>query len=210
MPRTGRPIPPVELSTFEPLFVSAIELEEWARQSFIEADGPLVNPDHQHLQAARIGMLWTNVENSRQMLPVVGQAELSTPPTSLSKWARARWEYQVSEWFGTSTLDFLITVYAPYALACDDLSFCALLEHELYHCAQRFDEFGAPKFRRDGTPVFGIRGHDVEEHVGIIRRYGVGGGAGRTAEFIDASKRIPEVGAARIAGACGTCALKLA
>lgn len=206
-----RPIPPDSLlAEIGDAFAPSEELERWSRH-FLDSTGLLSNPDHQHLQQARIGYLWTNVPNSRQMLPVVGQAELGTPPPSMSnKWVKARWELQLSEWFGSAPLDFLITLYAPYAAQCDDVSFCALYEHELYHCGQRMNEFGAPKFKRDGSPVFGIRGHDVEEHVGIIRRYGASAGAGLSVEFIEAAKRMPEVARAKIAGACGTCALKMA
>lgn len=55
-------------------------------------------------------------------------------------------------------------------------------------------------------PKLGIRGHDVEEFVGIVRRYG----AGDTAKFVAAAQRAPEVGHADIARACGTCILRAA
>ncbi|WP_275593268.1 putative metallopeptidase [Rhizobium gallicum] len=67
---------------------------------------------------------------------------------------------------------FLLTFDAHYASTCSDAEFCALVEHELYHAGQERDAFGAPKFRRDGSPAFGLRGHDVEEFVGVVRRYG--------------------------------------
>ncbi len=202
-----RPKPPAKLLNNPwPAFLPEPKFEAWS-QHFLDEDGLLSNPDHAHLQAARIGVLWTNVEASRQMMRIVGQAEIPTPPPSGGKWSRAKFEYQITEWFGHHPLDFLITLYAPYAIECDDLSFCSLFEHELYHCGQRVDEFGEPKFRKDGTPVFGIRGHDVEEHVGIVRRYGARAGAGLTVELINAAKSEPEVGAAQIAVACGTCRL---
>ncbi len=31
-----------------------------------------------------------------------------------------------------------------------EAEFCALVEHEPYHLAQELDEFGAPKFTKDG------------------------------------------------------------
>jgi len=201
-----RPRPPAKLiNNPSSIFLPSPQLAAWSRH-FLDDDGLLTNPDHVHLQEADIGFLWTNVEATRQMISVVGTAEIPTPPPSGGKWSRARFEFQIEQWFG-HTPDFLITLYAPYAKECDDLTFCSLFEHELYHCGQRVDEFGEPKFRKNGLPVFGIKGHDVEEHVGIIRRYGARGGAGSTVEFIEASKQEPEVGAANIAGACGTCRL---
>lgn len=51
-------------------------------------------------------------------------------------------------------------------------SWC-VVEHELYHAAQETDAFGAPKFNRStGRRVFTIRGHELEEFVGVVRRYG--------------------------------------
>ena len=90
------------------------------------------------------------------------------------------------------------------------MEWCALVEHELYHIGQRDDGFGAPAFTKDGMPKLGIRGHDVEEFVGIVRRYGAGGGASDTAKLVDAARRAPEVGHADIARACGTCILRAA
>jgi hypothetical protein len=84
------------------------------------------------------------------------------------------------------------------------------VEHELYHIAQRTDEFGAPAFTQDGYPKLGLRGHDVEEFVGIVRRYGAGAGAGDTAKLVAAAQRDPEIGALNIAQACGTCLLRAA
>ncbi|WP_414143867.1 putative metallopeptidase [Burkholderia territorii] len=58
-----------------------------------------------------------------------------------------------------------------------------MVEHELYHIGQRTDEFGAPAFMKDGMPKLSIRGHDVEEFVGIVRSYDASGGAGDTAKL---------------------------
>ncbi len=96
--------------------------------------------------------------------------------------------------------DFLITVFAPYAAACDDASFCASIEHELYHCGQEPAEFGAPKFKMSGEPVFRIRGHDMEEFVGVVARYGIGAAARKTADLVRPANRGPQISEARIQG----------
>lgn len=205
-----RPFPPQEVIKFGvPVFVPSSELDIWSQRAFIEPAAALVNPDHGHLNQAEIGWLWTNVPNTRKMNTVVGQAEMTLPPSSLGKWAKARWEAQLLTWFPDRELDFLITLYAPYAMDTDDLSFCSLIEHELYHCGQQVDEFGSPKFRKNGLPRFAMKGHDVEEFVGIARRYGTGASAGRSQEFVEAANRLPEIGQAKVAGVCGTC-LRLA
>lgn len=198
-----RPYPPEEILTelVDELFVPAPDVEQWLRATFIEESGPLANPDHAHLREAKIGVLWTNCANARAMRQVVGQAELM-PPMAMGKWQRARACQQIVEWFGDMP-DFLLTFEAMTASTMDDPSFCALVEHELYHCAQKLDKFGMPSFKQDGSPSFAIRGHDVEEFVGVVARYGAEAAA--VSEMVRAAGRGPTVGRAAIAGACGTC-----
>jgi hypothetical protein len=81
-------------------------------------------------------------------------------------------QQQILEWFGSGLISCSRST-RPYAEACDDATFCALVEHELSHCGQERDEFGMPRFKKStGMPAFCMRGHDVEEFVGVVRRYG--------------------------------------
>lgn len=202
-----RPMPPIDvLQPVPEQFVPAEDVREWLFDTFIAEDGELANADHAHLADADIGVLWTNCDNARNMRVVLGQAELM-PPMAMGKWQRARAVAQIEEWFG-GLPDFLITLFAPAAASMSDAQFCALVEHELYHCAQERDQYGAPKFTREGAPKFAIRGHDVEEFVGVVARYGAG--AAGVQAMVDAANRAPLIAAADIAGACGTCGLKAA
>ncbi|WP_221125751.1 putative metallopeptidase [Rhizobium bangladeshense] len=201
-----RPTPPEDMLEdtgirFEP----AHELIEWARSSFIDETADLVNEDHAHLRFASIGALWTNVPNGRNGRRIIGQCEMGLPPAG--KWSRARVELQLQQWFGDLP-HFVLTFDAHYASTCSDAEFCALVEHELYHAGQERDAFGAPKFRRDGSPAFGLRGHDVEEFVGVVRRYGAD--AANVRALVDAANRPPEVSQASIGHVCGTCLLRVA
>ena len=202
-----RPRPPDSIfePLAEPLFIPAPEIISWARASFIEEGAPLQNEEHRHLNFALIGALWTNVANGRQGRRVLGQCERGLPPAG--KWLRARIERQLLDWFG-DVPDFLLTFDASYAAECSDAEFCALVEHELLHCGQERDAFGAPKFRKNGLPAFTIRGHDVEEFTSIVRRYGAD--AAHVREFVDAASAGPEIANVRIAQACGTCMLRAA
>jgi hypothetical protein len=198
-----RPRPPVfSEGEVPPSFIPAPDLAEWVVASFIANGAPLENGDHRHLKDARFGMLWATLPNSRHMVSIVGQAEL--PLFQGGKWSKARQEQQLEAWFGALP-DFLLTFDAGYAAVCDDGSFCALVEHELYHCGQALNRFGQPKFTKSGQPVFAIRGHDVEEFVGIVQRYGAGRGAGHTFDLVEAAKKRPTITEAQIVGACGTC-----
>jgi hypothetical protein len=209
LPALRRPSPPPSLlkPAGEDLFVPAPEVWDWALDVFLAEASPLYNPHHAHLSMASVGFLWTGEENDRQMLPVVGTAELTKPKPMLSKWEKARQRAQLRGWFAVDDNpapipDFLITLYAPYAHRVDNATFCALVEHELYHCALKY-------ITQKGMPVWGIRRHDVEEFVGIVERYGVGAAAGKTAELVEASRRKPLIAPAHIDGVCGTC-LRLA
>lgn len=191
------------------LFAPAPEVEHWARVHLIEEDGAIWNPEHAHLGEAVIAVQWTWIEYRRQGQPKAGTAETVSPRPGLPAWPRERLIEQVRLLAGIGPddqdPDFLITLYAPYVESCPDADFCALIDHELCHCGVAVGEDGAPKFSRDGRPRWAIVGHDIEEFVSIVRRYGPGAAAGATAELVAAAGRKPEIAAARIASACGTC-----
>lgn len=205
--RNQRPAPPESLLDGEPAFLPALDLAEWARSTFITEDAVLVNEDHAHLRQAIIGFLWTNVPNSRAGRTIVGMAERGEPQGAMGKWAKARARAQVCSWFG-GVPDFIVTIDALYASDCGDAEFCALVEHELYHLAQERDAFGAPRFTREGLPVWTMRGHDVEEFIGVVRRYGADAAGVR--EMVAAANHGPEISGAHIAHLCGTCASRIA
>ncbi len=102
---------------------------------------------------------------------------------------------------------FIITLAADYCAQCSDLEFCALIEHELYHLAHATDKYGQPAFTQDGAPKIKLQGHDVEEFVGVVRRYGA---SPDVQALVDAANNPADVGKLNIARACGTCLLKSA
>ncbi|WP_029620631.1 putative metallopeptidase [Pseudorhizobium marinum] len=207
--KVGRPYPlEAMFEVGSQAFVSAPEVSEWVEVTFLDEASPVANPDHAHLAHAHIGFLWTVIENNSKGRRVIGQCETGSPQGAMGKWSRARAVQQVTDWFG-SVPDFIITLDADYCRQCGDAEFMALVEHELYHAAQDVDAFGAPKFSKStGAPVFTIRGHDVEQFVGVVRRYGAEASGVR--EIVDAANRPPEIARARIEHACGTCHLRVA
>lgn len=201
---TERPYPPFHLTQPTTLggdFVPSAELASWARLTFINDDATVANPDHEHLQRADIGFLWTNEPNERKQRQVLGMCQLLPP--SGDKWSAGRSVQQLCEWFGDLP-DFLITLYAPAAAEMDNASFMALVEHELYHAAQDRDRYGALKFsQQTGDPVWAIRGHDVEQFVGVVERYGAE--ASGVEAMVEAAANGPTIAKARISIACGNC-----
>lgn len=201
----SRPMPPAEMLESLRLTLSpAIGVWDWVQREILADTGSIHNPDHGHLIDANIGVLWASSGFTKQGRYVLGQAEQVM--FRAGGWQKARQEQQMREWFGEEP-DFLITLAADYCSQCSDVEFCSLLEHELFHIAQKTDEFGAPKFSSDGMPSLYLRGHDVNEFVGVVRRYGA---SEAVQEMIDAASKPPEVAKINIARACGTCLLKSA
>jgi len=209
-PAIARPSPPVGLGEmladgrFAASLAPASELGRWARDTILSNDGLLHNPEHVHLIDADIEFMWAASGFEKQGRIVLGQAEQVM--FRAGGWQKLRQVQQMEEWFGRVPA-FLITVSAAFCRECSDLDFCALIEHELYHIAQDTDQYGAPAFTKEGLPKLKLRGHDVEEFVGVVRRYGASTDVQR---LVDAAKGAPEVGKLNIARACGTCLLRAA
>lgn len=206
----SRPLPPEDLweeadgSDFSGLFVPDPGLSSWIRATFIDPAGPLFNPDHAHLADASIGAIWTAWPLKKRGKLYAGTAEI--PRLQGSSWGSVRGFQQLALWFGCIP-DFVHTYYAPGAAGSPNDSWCALVEHELYHCGQALDEDGIPRFDPEtGLPKWTIFDHDVEEFVGVWRRYGPGAAAGLSSALFAAALQPPLISPVRVAAACGTCA----
>lgn len=200
-----RPAPPDALFESPHLrFMPAPEVRAWAHAMFLSEGGQLRNEDHAHLEQASFEFLWASGGFAKQGRTVLGQCEEVT--FRAGPWQKGRQEQQMRDWFG-EVPDFVITLDADYSRRCSDAEFCALVEHEMYHIGHSKDDFGQPAFTKDGLPKLSMRGHDVEEFIGVVRRYGA---SKDVQHLIDAAKSAPEVAKLNIARACGTCLLKAA
>lgn len=207
----GRPRPQAEGPAF---FSRAPDVEEWLVRSFIESDAPLHRESLAHLQVASIGVLWVRPQEKRRGKIVAGKAGLMKPPQSLFGWEKELWWHTMNGFFGAEDSDsdepqkvpdFLIRFWVEAALEYDDASWLALCFHELRHMAQEEDEFGAPKFNRQGAPVWTIRGHDLEEFSEVAEMFGVGALGMSGKQFYEALRKGPTVAQASITAVCGTC-----
>ncbi|WP_116828828.1 putative metallopeptidase [Pseudomonas syringae] len=202
-----RPAPPasvLEMDGVSPRLTPAPEVWEWLQAEILADSGSIHNEDHAHLIDADICILWASSAFTKQGRTVLGQAEQVA--FRAGGWQKARMEQQMRDWFGYVP-SYIITLAADYCSQCSDADFCALVEHELYHIAQATDQYGAPKFTQDGLPKLEMRGHDVEEFVGVVRRYGA---SPDVQLLVDAANKPAEVGKLNISRACGTCLLKSA
>lgn len=98
---------------------------------------------------------------------VLGMCALPTVQGEL----KSLFEQLLAHWFGRMP-SFLIILDQTFWMEADDVTRCALLEHEMCHVKQETNALGDPKFDRDGNPVFGIVAHDLEEFNYIVRKYG--------------------------------------
>jgi hypothetical protein len=190
-----RPAPPEQLDRFLP----APELLAWVEQTILASGGALHNPDHAHLVDADLAFLWAPAASEKAGRTVLGQAEQVI--FRAGGWQKARQELQTIEWFGRVPA-FRITLAADYCLACSDAEFCALVEHELYHIGHAPDPHGAPALDKLGRPKLRIVGHDVEEFVGVVARYGPSADVRRLAAAAGATPGVPRLDLARACGCC--------
>lgn len=180
----------------------SVELQEWLMNTFVHEDGELCNEEHAHLRTANIAAIWTNVEYEDGLMPVAGMAEIVK--VNGKAWAR------------TERIDHLcllhgdipqarIWIYAPYAATLSDGAFCALVEHELYHLAQKKDKDQQPLFDEENRPVLVTRAHDVSEFLGVVERYGMDSVHPNVKRLVDVAKKKPLIEKVSIQLACGTC-----
>ncbi|UUT22144.1 putative metallopeptidase [Pseudomonas sp. T8] len=207
----GRPMPPeslLELSDLSEVGIRltpAPEVWDWLHAEILADTGSIHNEDHAHLLDADIRIMWASSSFEKQERRLLGQAEQVA--FRAGGWQKARMEQQMRDWFGDVPA-FIITLAADYCAQCSDAEFCALIEHELYHLAHAKDKYGQPAFTKEGAPKLEMRGHDVNEFVAIVERYGVGAPDSDVSRMVEAAKTPAKVGRASIANACGTCLLR--
>lgn len=209
-PESGpaRPLPPeIFADPLNSRYVPAPEVLSWARANLLTEGGHLFNEDHAHLEYCDVQFLWAPHGFNKAGRTVIGQCEEMV--FRCGPWQKGRQQQQMADWFG-AVPEYLITLDASYCLTCSDADFLRLVEHELMHIAHATDEYGAPKFTQEGLPKLFLRGHDVNEFVSIVERYGVGDPDGDLARMVEAAKNPPSVSSASIASACGTCLMRSA
>lgn len=79
---------------------------------------------------------------------------------------------QMLETFLGHLPEFLVVLDAQWWTQASDRQREALIFHELCHIKQKLDQYGAPRFDRDGNPVFGIVEHDITAFNDEVARYG--------------------------------------
>lgn len=204
-----RPFPPVNFTGENWLpytrLIPAAEIGEWINQNILSEDGRIHNPDHTHLLDADVAFMWASGSFAKSGRIVLGQCEQVM--MRAGGWQKSRMEQQMHEWFGRIP-KFIITPLPTTASNATIWSSAHWWSMSFTTSPEATDDYGAPKFNKEtGMPVLKLRGHDVEEFVGVVRRYGA---SKDVQEMVDAANRPAEVAHIDVARACGTCMLKLA
>jgi len=182
--------------------IPAQDLKKWVVANFLTLGGPLHNPDHDHIAELLhdneefLAFAWASSAYTRAKRMVLGQCEKVM--FQQGGWKKARQEQQMRDWFGFVPT-YLITERA------NDTEFCYLLEHELYHIGVMKDENGEIIYSDStGLPKHYLAGHDVEEFVGVVKRWGQSKNVKR---LIEVAKNPPFVSNLDISKCCGNCVI---
>jgi hypothetical protein len=206
-----RPFPPQELidkaEEDEAIRMApATGLMNWIITNFLTIGGPLHNPDHDHIAELLhdneefLACAWASSACVAKKRMVLGQCEKVI--FNQGGWKKARQEQQMRDWFGFVPV-YLITIDASYCDQATDRDFCALIEHELYHIGVERDGDGEPLYSdMTGLPKHYLAGHDVEEFVGVVKRWGADESVKR---LLEVAKQAPFVSDVNISKCCGTC-----
>ncbi|MGL2989779.1 putative metallopeptidase [Acinetobacter nosocomialis] len=184
----------------------APDLMNWVITNFLTIGGPLHNPDHDHIAELLhdneefLACAWASSACMAKKRMVLGQCEKVM--FNQGGWKKARQEQQMRDWFGYVPV-YLITIDASYCEQATDRDFCALIEHELYHIGVERDEDGEALYSdMTGLPKHYLAGHDVEEFVGVVKRWGADESVKR---LLEVAKQAPFVSEVNISKCCGTC-----
>ncbi|EOQ68862.1 putative metallopeptidase [Acinetobacter pittii] len=208
-----RPFPPQELidkaEEDEAIRLApAPDLMNWVIKNFLTIGGPLHNPDHDHIAELLhdneefLACAWASSACVAKKRIVLGQCEKVM--FNQGGWKKARQEQQMRDWFGFVPT-YLITIDATFCDKANDSEFCALLEHELYHIGVERDEDGEIIYSdHTGLPKHYLAGHDVEEFIGVVKRWGANENVKR---LIEVAKNPPFVSDLDISKCCGNCVI---
>jgi hypothetical protein len=126
-------------------------------------------PEHAHLKDGEptVEFLYRAIPVIQAGRQVLGAVHLPSVQGKLSD----LFDWMLLRLFGALP-DFLIILDEEYWLSCGDKHREILMHHEMCHCIHKEDKWGSPRFGKEGQPVWGLRGHDVEEFNLVVRRYG--------------------------------------
>lgn len=105
------------------------------------------------------------VRNNREILGTVYMPSVQGQLKPLFEW------FMFKEWGYIP--DYLVVLDDGYWEGASSKEREILVYHETCHMIIKTDQYGAPMFDKDtGVPKWALAGHDVEEFVKVVKRYG--------------------------------------
>lgn len=84
--------------------------------------------------------------------------------------------------------DYIVVLDLEFWKAANETQREAVVWHELAHCQHALDQYGAPRFDRDGMPVYALVAHDIEAFRSEVERFGAW--TSDIAEFIASARNV--------------------
>ena len=158
-------------------------LPDAATHPAIIAERVMRMPEHQHLVDNEIEIDWLmrtgeKIKGGRRVLGSVHEPACQGEFKDLFQWMLERLLGRLPR--------FLVVLDLAYWEASTAEARQILIFHELCHIKQKLDRYGAPRLDKDGLPVYGLVGHDVEEFTSVVARYGAH--TPELAQFVDAAR----------------------
>jgi hypothetical protein len=153
-----------DIEYFEPYLVPEGELHP-----AIIAERHMLQDEHKHLKENEVHIEYlfkteVKLKGGKQILGMVHEPKVQGHLKDL-------FEMLLRSFFGAMPR-FIITLDHEFWKGASEHEREALLWHELAHIKQEKDAYDAPKFDRDGLPVYGLVEHDVVAFVSEVERYG--------------------------------------
>lgn len=132
-------------------------------------DRVLRMPEHAHLVDHEIDVAWLfrvepKVKGGREILGTVYEPTVQGELRDVFRWMLRRILGRLPH--------FIAVLDETYWGGASDRDREILCFHCLCHVRQKTDKYGAPRYDRDGLPVYGVMAHDVEEFTAVVERYG--------------------------------------
>lgn len=129
-----------------------------------------------------VAFLWRTGEWQRKGKSVLGSCGIPTVPGGDN---RKLFEWMLDRILGRFP-DFLITINKDWYEGAPPKSREALVFHEMLHIDVARNEYGEMRLTREGTPIWTVGGHDLEEFNAVVARYGAW--SCDIAAFLDAAR----------------------
>lgn len=129
------------------------------------------HPTHAHLAENEITFGWLMRTTPKLKSGKVTLGSIHDTKTMAQGGFKDLFTMMLERLLGTAP-QYVVVLDAGFWSDADDTRKEALVWHELAHAQHAVDQYGAPRFDRDGNPVYALTGHDIEAFRSEVERFG--------------------------------------